>query len=143
MHWEKAPFLEKEPTFKFVMAPNVERRNDVESPGDKEATLGPMALNFDPKDGWVATELGPKSKHWKRLAREVNNKKPTEKKGLRNGKREGPTPVQELDPNCLKQKRRKSLKQSDILDKVGSTEEKNESMDGGVAVSAVQHRPAS
>ena len=51
--------------------------------------------------------------------------------------------MQELDPNCLKQKRRKSLKQCDILDEVGSTEEKNESMDGGVVVSAVQHRPAS
>ena len=51
--------------------------------------------------------------------------------------------MQELDPNCLKQKRRKSLKQSDILDEDGNTQEKNESMDGGVAVSAMQHRPAS
>ena len=51
--------------------------------------------------------------------------------------------MQELDPNCLKQKRRKSLKQSDTLDEVGNIEEKNESMDGGVAVAAVQHRPAS
>ena len=104
MHWEKAPFLEKEPTFKFVMAPNVEMGNDVESPGDKEAIMGPMALNYDPKDGWVAAELGPKGKHWKRLARKVNHNKPAGKKGLKNGKREGPTPVQELDSNSLKKK---------------------------------------
>ena len=139
MHWEKAPFLEKEPTFKFVMAPNVEMGNDVESPGDKEAIMGPMALNYDTKDGWVAAKLGPKSKHWKRLARKVNNNKPTGKKGLKNGKREGPTPVQELDSNSLKQKHRKGLKQSDIIDEVGITENKNESMDGGVR----RHRPAS
>ena len=139
MHWEKAPFLEKEPTFKFVMAPNVEMRNDVESPGDKEAIMGPMALNYDTKDGWVAAKLSPKSKHWKRLAREVNNNKPAGKKGLKNRKREGPTPMQELDSNSLKQKRRKGLKQSDIIDEVGITENKNESMDGGVR----RHRPAS
>ena len=143
MHWEKAPFLEKEPTFKFVMAPNVEMGNDVESPGDKEAIMGPMALNYDTKDGWVAAKLSPKSKHWKRLAREVNNNKPAGKKGLKNRKREGPTPMQELDSNSLKQKRRKGLKQSDIIDEVGITENKNESMDGGVAVSAEQHHPAS
>ena len=143
MHWEKAPFLEKEPTFKFVMAPNVEMGNDVESPRDKEAIMGPMALNYDTKDGWVAAKLGPKSKHWKRLAREVNNNKPAGKKGLKNGKREGPTPVQELDSNSLKQKHRKGLKHSDIIDEVGITENKNESMDGEVAVSAEQHRPAS
>ena len=91
----------------------------------------------------MAAKLGPKSKHWKRLARKVNNNKPTGKKGLKNGKREGPTPVQELDSNSLKQKHRKGLKQSDIIDEVGITENKNESMDGGVAVSAEQHCPAS
>ena len=51
--------------------------------------------------------------------------------------------MQELDSNSLKQKRRKGLKQSDIIDEVGITENKNESMDGGVAVSAEQHCPAS
>ena len=101
MHWEKAPYLEKEPIFKYVMAPNEEMGNDVEGPGDKEAVIGLMALNYNPKDGWVAAELGPKSRHWKRLAREANHNKSIGKRGLKARKNEGPTPVQELDPNCL------------------------------------------
>ena len=47
--------------------------------------------------------------------------------------------MQELDSNSLKQKRGKGLKQSDIIDEVGITENKNESMDGRVR----RHRPAS
>ena len=129
-----------EPAFEFNLAPKVLTEGKEEGPNPE---LGSVAMSYDPKEGWVSKKLGPKSKHWKRLAREVNNNKPAGKKGLKNRKREGPTSVQELDSNSLKQKRGKGLKQSDIIDEVGITENKNESMDGGVAVSAEQHHPAS
>ena len=142
MHWEKAPFPEIEPIFKFVVAPNEKVGSQVESPSDKDAAMGPMALSYNQNEGWVAAQLGPKSKHWKRLAREVNQNKPKGKKGLKSGKREGPTPLQELDPNNLDQKRRKGLKRNESLEN-GNTENEMESTDGGVAVLATQHRRAS
>ena len=108
----------------------------MEGPGDKDAGMGPMALNYNPNEGRVAAKLGPKSKHWKRLAREANNNKPIGKRGLKARKREGPTSVQELDPNNLNQKRRKGLKWSDNKLENETTENENESMDGGVAVPA-------
>ena len=143
MHWERAPFPEKEPIFKYIVAPNEEVGNYVEGPSDKYAMMGPMALSYNPKEGWVAAELSPKSRHWKQLAREANQNKPIGKKGSKSGKREGPTPLQALDPNILDQKRRKDLKRSESNLENGNTKNETESMDGGVAVPAEQHRRAS
>jgi len=78
MHWERAPIPTKEPNFKFVMAPNKDHSNDVEGPSNKEVKMGPMALSYDPKEGWVASKLGPRSGHRKRLVREVKQNKPND-----------------------------------------------------------------
>nr|POE92523.1 hypothetical protein CFP56_37967 [Quercus suber]POE92524.1 hypothetical protein CFP56_37968 [Quercus suber] len=143
MHWEKTPFPKKEPNFKYVLAPKKVIGNNVDGPADKEAGMGPMALSYNPTEGWVAAELGLKSKHWKRLAREVNQTKPKGKKGSKSGKREGPNPLQDLDPNTIDQKRRKGLKQMESNLKNEVPEKETESMDGGVAVPAEQHHRAS
>ena len=41
--------------------------------------------------GWIAKTLGPSSRHWKRLAREVKSKSESEGKSLIKVKREGLT----------------------------------------------------
>lgn len=145
MHWERAPFLAKEPIFKFVMAPNEELSNDVDGPNTKGVETGPMALSYDPKEGWVVSNFGPNNGHWKRLVREEKQNKPKgEKKGgAKPQKREGPTPIQELDPNLTELKRRKGLEQFVRNLGIEVPENKTESMDGEVAVSTEQHRQAS
>ena len=75
------------------MAPNEDVGNYVEGPSDKYAMMGPMALSYNPKEGWVATELSLKSKHWKRLAREANPNKPIGKKRFEVWKKGGPNLV--------------------------------------------------
>ena len=93
MHWERSPFPAKEPNFKYALELNKVIRNNMEGPTDKDAVMSLMALSYNPKEDWVAIELGPKSRHWKRLAREVNQPKPKGKRGSKSGKREGPTPL--------------------------------------------------
>ena len=51
--------------------------------------------------------MGPTSRHWKRLAREVHNKAAQIGGDPINGKCVGPTPLQELDPNISDLKRRR------------------------------------
>lgn len=80
--------------------------------------------------------LGPTSKYWKRLARDNTKSMSHKEESPIKGKREGPTPLQELDPNSGSLKRRKGRKEG----KQVLTEE--EEMVGGEAVSAVQHRRA-
>lgn len=70
MHGERAPFLTKEPIFIFVMAPNKELSNDVDGPSTKGVEMDPMALSYDPKEGWVASNFSPNSGHWTRLVME-------------------------------------------------------------------------
>ena len=43
-----------------------------DGPVIENPTLGPLAMSFDDKKGWIAKPLGPASRHWKRLAREIN-----------------------------------------------------------------------
>ena len=93
MHWERSPFPAKEPNLKYALALNKVIRNNMEGPTNKDAVMSPMALSYNLKEDWVAIELSPKSRHWKRLAREVNQTKPKGKKGSKSGKREGPTPL--------------------------------------------------
>lgn len=85
MYWEKVPIPMKEPNFNFLLALNKVQSNNVEGPFNKEVEMGPMALSYDPKEGWVASKLGPSSGHWKRLVREVkqtmsNNRRKKKKK---------------------------------------------------------------
>ena len=98
--------------------------------------MGPLAMSLDPSKGWITEELGPSSRHWKRLARKIKETSPSEKLGTIGVKREGPVPLQELDPNtlCTKKGKGKGVEKNPLC------EENN--VDGGVAVVARQHRPA-
>nr|POF06363.1 hypothetical protein CFP56_59426 [Quercus suber] len=71
---------------------------------------GLVAMLFDAKVGWTAEILGPNSKHWKLLARESKGKSASE--GCPESKKpNGQTPLQELDPNVVDQKKRKGTNQ--------------------------------
>ena len=92
-------------------------------------------MSFDENVGWVAEKMGPKSKHWKRLAREIKSDSPKKNKSLTKQKRECPTPLIELDPNALDLKRRRG-KNKHVVSEYGNT------MDGGEAMATRQHRRA-
>nr|POE99196.1 hypothetical protein CFP56_73271 [Quercus suber] len=93
-------------------------------------------MMYDTNVGWTSEALGPKSKHWKRLAREAKGKDHSD--GLRpeSKKRIGPTPLQELDPNAIVQKKRKGTNQRKFI------AENEKEMDGGEAEAAAQPRRA-
>ena len=38
-----------------------------------------LVMSFDQEKGWVTETLGPKSRHWKRLARQSNKPSPIKK----------------------------------------------------------------
>ena len=52
-------------------------------------TVGPIAMSYVQIKGWVSEELGPKSVHWKRLARQNKQTSPTKESGPSRKKREG------------------------------------------------------
>ena len=102
-----------------------------DGPLSPRAELGPIAMSYDMECGWTAEPLGPRSKHWKRLAREAKtNTCPTEKSPTRL-KRESPISLEDLDSEDKSQKRRKGGKQSTHIG------EEETPKDGGVAVAAV------
>ena len=138
MRWEKETHPEVEVPFNFRVAPKA-TDGEVEVglvSVDKET--GPMAMSFDVELGWVAEELGPKSGHWKRMARMAHIASPTKELVKNNtlGKRPGPVPVQELETDVTNWKRRKNQEQSNVL-------EHSEERDGEEAVAAEQPRRAS
>lgn len=79
--------------------------------GTDKDSQGPVAMLFNAKVGWTTETLGANTKHWKRLAREIKGKSIEVDLGLETKKRTGPTPLQELDPNVVDQKKRKGKKQ--------------------------------
>lgn len=101
MQWEKGTVPEAEKPFKFCMAPKTEGNSDEAGLVSVDKDLGPMAMCFDENLGWVAKTLGLKSGHWKRIAREAHGASKTKesKEEIRLGKRIGPSPLQELEPN--------------------------------------------
>ena len=136
MQWEKADADKIEASFKFKLAPNkTPIQPDLEKtiPGDE---LGPMAMSFEENVGWVAEKMGPKSKHWKRLAREIKSDALKKSKSPIKQKRECPTPLTEIDPNALELKRRMGKNKQHVVSEDGNT------MDGNEAVAARQHRRA-
>ena len=70
-------------------------------------------------------ELGPRSRHWKRLARQTKETSPGKKVGTVGIKREGPMPLQELDPNI------QSFKKSKGKDKESKPSNEENKADGG------------
>ena len=67
-------------------------------------------MSYDGAEGWTVEKIGPNNRHWKQLAHEVKKEKKGETKGHKVSKHEGPTPLYELDPNMLEQKRKKAGK---------------------------------
>ena len=133
MQWEKDMVQKNEPAFEFNLAPKVLSEGKEEGPNPE---LGPLAMSYDPKEGWVSEKLGPNSKHWKRLAREVKANGSCTKESPGSQKRKGPTPLQELDPNALSKKKRKGKT------KVSYVSVQHKHMDGDEAVVAMQPRRA-
>ena len=94
------------------------------------AEPGPIAMSYDMECGWTVEPLGPRSRHWKRLAHEAKtNTCPMEKSPTRL-KRESPISLEDLDSEDKNQKRRKGGKQST------QTGEEETPKDGGEAVAA-------
>ena len=66
--------------FKYVLAPNKDQENIMESLTPRASDMGPMAMCYNPNEGWVTTKLSPTSGHGKRLAKEAKQSKPKEEK---------------------------------------------------------------
>jgi len=66
-----------------------------------------MAMCCDKEMGWVTEKLGPSSSHWKRIERTGKAKEKVVDASPTKLKREGLTPIDELDTNIIDLKRRK------------------------------------
>ncbi|KAL0009863.1 hypothetical protein SO802_004971 [Lithocarpus litseifolius] len=133
MYWEKATHQEASPRFDFALAP---KQQTNESKRMDYTEVGPMAMCYEKELGWVAEKLGPGSKHWKRIERKGKAKEGGVDVGPTKLKREGPTPIDELDTNIIDLKRRKGKTQ------VSKTPKGENVSDGREAVAARQHRRA-
>ena len=100
-----------------MLAPSKDQENTVESPTPWASDMGPMAMSYDPSEGWVTSKLSPTSGNWKWLAREAKQSKPKREKSPKIKKCSGLTPLHELDPKALVLKRRKNQIQSEALGK--------------------------
>ena len=81
-------------------------------------------------------KLGPRSRHYKRLARQTKERSPGEKVGPVGIKREGSMPLQELEPNIL------SFKKSKGKGKESKPSNEENKKDSSVVAAAGQHRQA-
>ena len=101
MPWEIMTQHKSEDQFVFQMVPSLEGPDSEGSPIREEAAMGPLAMCYDEKLGWVAETLGPKSGHWKRLARKAQNKDENVELDHTGIKRASPLTIQELEPSTL------------------------------------------
>ena len=109
---ETATDHKETPIFKPGMAQSHNTISVEDGPLSPRAESGPIAMSYDMDNGWTFELLGPRSRHWKRLACEAKaNSSPDEKSPTRL-KREGPISLEELDSEANRQKRRKGGKQS-------------------------------
>ena len=99
MQWETANLQEVDEVHVGALVPIKKLEAKVGGPTNVGLDLGPLAMCYVEEKGWIVETLGPSSKHWKRLAREVKSKSESEGKSQIKVRREGPTPLQELDPN--------------------------------------------
>lgn len=79
MQWEIEMRQPQVLEFNFNMGPNKREGTEVQKTGLGELTQGPMALSNSAKVGWTAESLGPKSGHWKWMARENRSEATKEK----------------------------------------------------------------
>ena len=110
MQWESDLSQGVKPIPEERLEPQIVLNMKEVGPSANSPEMGPLALSFDDKKGWVAENLGPTSRHWKRLARENSKQTSQEGENPIKGKRDGPIPLQELDPNSKNLKRRKGSK---------------------------------
>ena len=136
IQWETAQIQEIDNVQVGATAPSIKKEAKVGGPIRMGSELGPLAMSYVEEKGWIAEPLGPSSKHWKRLAREVKAKPDSKGKSPIKAKRKGPTSLQNLDANIKDLKRRKCKK----VDMHKTVEKSN--MVGEVAVATVQHRRA-
>ena len=130
MHWEKVTQQEKSSRFDFVLAPNLKSSENKQLDCFE---MGPMAMCYDRESGWVTEKLGPSSGHWKRIERTGKTKEKVVEADPTKLKREGPTPIDELETNIIDLKLRKGKNQ------VSKTLKGENISDGGEAVAARQH----
>ena len=90
-------------------------------------------MTYEVDVGWVTNNLGPNSGYWKRRARASSGNDNKEELGPIQRKREGPTPLEELDQNTKETKHKKREAQG--KENTGKEIVK----DGGMAVAARQH----
>nr|POE80699.1 hypothetical protein CFP56_18897 [Quercus suber] len=107
MQWEAFEAPKGEPKIEFNQAPSSPATVAEVKEGESKLELDPLAMTYDPIVGWVTEKLGPSSKHWKRLARGEKSSESVISLSPIKQKREGPTPLSELDPNVLELKRRR------------------------------------
>lgn len=104
IQWINAIVENAEPTFKYTLAPDSSSMPSGVKEGIPRSTLGPMAMKYDQTVGWVVEKMGPYCKHWKRLAREIKPNSSTKDASPTNLKKEGLTPLAELDLKLLELK---------------------------------------
>ena len=92
MQWETATCQASQITSKGSLAPRNEAKLKEDGPAFDINNTGPLAMSFNENKGWIAESLGPTSRHWKRLAREINKGKTQASEGPTKAKRVGPTP---------------------------------------------------
>lgn len=74
MQWETTTTQEENPMLIFKMNQSISEVGLEESAKKLDNETGPIAVIFDKEEGWIGEKLGPRSGHWKRLARKVQNK---------------------------------------------------------------------
>ena len=124
------------PSFKFETAQKVLNEGaqmGLELIKDGE---GLMAMTYDMESGGVTEVLGPTSGHWKRKARDGQNKGKDKALSPVKKKRNAQNPLIESEQNLLAMKRRKTEVQKQVV-----VENENRRV-GGVADVARQHRRA-
>nr|POE81555.1 hypothetical protein CFP56_18703 [Quercus suber] len=87
------------PKFEFKSALQAPTRDCQVGLALKENEEGPVAMSYEMDVGWIADKLGPNSGHWKRRARANSSNDNKEELGPIQRKREGSTPLEELDQN--------------------------------------------
>ena len=78
MQWEKGTEPVTETLFDFRVAPKLDDNREAMGLTSVVKDKGPMAMSYDVNMGWVAETLGPRSGHWKHLARKACEISPTE-----------------------------------------------------------------
>ena len=85
------------PKFEFISVPKAPTRDCHKGLDLVEIGEGLMAMTYEMEVGWVIDKLGPNSGHWKRKAWVGPSNENREETGPFSRKREGLTPLNELN----------------------------------------------